>query len=44
MNLFRNRLHAGMTNGFAQDPLISGLCLLGEVLIPGEFRKLVTGQ
>ena len=42
-DLFRNRLRDGMTNGFVQDPLISGLCLLGEVLAPGAFRRLVIG-
>jgi hypothetical protein len=43
-DLFRNRLRDGMTNGFEQDPLISGLCLLGEVLEPGAFRQLVAGE
>ena len=42
-DLFRNRLRFGMINGFAQDLLISGLCLLGEVLERGEFRRLVAG-
>jgi linalool dehydratase/isomerase-like protein len=44
VGLFRSRLHAGMISGFVQDPLISGLCLLGEVLEPGAFRRLVTGK
>ena len=43
-DLFRNSLRHGMISGFVQDPLISGLCLLGEVLKPGAFRRLVTRQ
>lgn len=41
--LFCNRLRSGRVKGFVQDPLISGLCLLGEVLERGEFRRLVVG-
>jgi len=39
----RASLAAGVSDGFALDPLLSGLCLLGEVLQPGDFRRLVAG-
>jgi len=36
-------LQSGLRQGFVLDPLLSGLCLLGEVLRPGAFRALVIG-
>jgi Linalool dehydratase/isomerase len=47
LNELGDRLHAslaaGLSDGFALDPLVSGLCLLGAVLQPGDFRRLVAG-
>jgi len=36
-------LESGLGEGFALDPLLSGLYLLGEALRPGAFRTLVIG-
>jgi hypothetical protein len=39
----RASLAIGLRDGFALDPLVSGLCLVSEVLQPGDFRRLVAG-
>jgi len=39
----RNTLYTEVMTGFALDPLLSGLYLLGDVLQPGAFHHLVVG-
>lgn len=40
----RASLAPQVTDGFALDPLLSGLFLLGDLLRPGGFRALVAGD
>lgn len=42
--LLRNTLDQDVVTGFVLDPLLSGLHLLGELLEPGSFRRLVGGR
>ena len=40
----RSSLAPQVTDGFLLDPLLSGLFYLGDLLEPGSFRSLVSGQ
>jgi hypothetical protein len=43
-NGLRATLDSGPSKDFVLDPLLSGLYLLGEVLQPGAFRRLIVGS
>jgi hypothetical protein len=41
--MLERTLRQGAATGFALDPLLSGLYLMGHTLVPGDFHRLVRG-